>query len=190
VAGVLVLAMSVDEISRIFAHWKTGRTGFAFLTDEQSKVMAHPREEYVSGMVQLAEHPLVAAYRKDPQPHLLSFPQVDAKEALGYVQGNRWGWIVAVQREQDELFEPLRQTVYLGIGLLAAVALLVALATRAVSGMLVRPIQKMSEAADRMSLGHLEDPVPVQSITELATLGRSLDRLRISLRAAMSRLRT
>jgi HAMP domain-containing protein len=40
-----------------------------------------------------------------------------------------------------------------------------------------------------MSMGDLESPVPPQQIDELGVLGRSLDRLRISLRAAMARLR-
>jgi methyl-accepting chemotaxis protein len=190
VVGVLVLAMGIEDLSKIiFAHWRTGQTGFAFLTDEQAKVMAHPRDEYVKAMVRLADHPLVAAFSKDGRPHLLSFTEAEGKKALGYVQGTSWGWAVAVQRDKDELFAPLRQTLAIGIGFLIAAIIVVVVGARAASGVLVRPILDMVRAADRMSTGDLDRPLPPMDVDELATLASSLDRLRISLRAAMARLR-
>lgn len=189
VVGVLALAMTVSDLSKmIFVQWRTGDTGYAFLTDEQSKVMTHPLDEYVNKMVRLADHPLIAAYRQDGRPHLLPFRQANGQEALGYVQGTRWGWAVAVQRDLDELLAPLRKTLAIGVGLLAAVIIVVIIAARAASGVLVQPILRMSQAADRMSMGELDDPLPPMRVDELATLARSLDRLRISLRAAMARL--
>jgi methyl-accepting chemotaxis protein len=188
VAGVLAAAMTVEDISSIIAHWRTGRSGFAFLVDEQGKVVAHPREEYVLGQVHLNEHPLVATFRADGRPGALAFTESDGKDALGYVRGNRFGWAVAIQQEKEELFAPLRETLTLGLVLLAAVAILVGLTARAASTVLVRPILDMSDAADRMSTGDLESPVAVSRSDELGVLARSLERLRISMRAAMARL--
>ncbi len=188
VAGVLAAAMTVEDISSIIAHWRTGRTGFAFLVDEQAKVVAHPREEYVLGQVHLNEHPLVASFRRDGRPRALAFTESDGKDALGYVQGNRFQWAVAIQQEKEELFAPLRQTLALGLALLAAAAILVALTALTASRVLVRPILEMSDAADRMSTGDLESPIVVSRTDELGVLARSLERLRISMRAAMARL--
>jgi methyl-accepting chemotaxis protein len=189
VAGVLVAAMTVEDVSSLFAHWRTGRTGYAFLVDDQAKVVAHPRDEFVSGQVRLAEHPLVSAFRRDHEPHTLAFTQTDGNAALGYVRGNRFGWAVGIQRDQEELFASLRETLALGLALLAAAALLVALIARSASTVLVRPILALSAAADRMSTGDLETPIPITRRDELGVLGKSLDRLRISMRAAMARLR-
>jgi methyl-accepting chemotaxis protein len=189
VVGALVAAMTVEDVSSLFAHWRTGRTGYAFLVDEQAKVVAHPREEFVTGQIRLAEHPLVGAFRANRKPQGLAFTQTDGKDALGYVQGNRFGWAVAIQQDEDELFAPLRETLQLGLALLVAAALVVALIARGASSVLVRPILALSAAADRMSTGDLETAIPVARADELGLLAKSLERLRISMRAAMSRLR-
>ena len=188
VVGVLASAMTVEDVSAIIAHWKTGQTGFAFLVDDHAKVVAHPREEFVTGQMHLDEHPLVAAFRRDGRPHALEFTETNAKDELGYVQGNRFRWAIAIQQEREELYAPLRQTLALGLALLLAAAVLAAITAWAASRLLVRPILEMSRAADRMSTGQLEDTIPVSGSDELAVLARSLERLRISMRAAMARL--
>jgi methyl-accepting chemotaxis protein len=54
--------------------------------------------------------------------------------------------------------------------------------------MLVRPILDMATAADEMSMGELERPMPVSRRDEIGLLGRSLERLRRSMKAAMDRI--
>jgi methyl-accepting chemotaxis protein len=188
VIGVLAAAMTVEDVSGIIAHWKMGRTGYAFLVDEHAKVVAHPREEYVTGQVHLNEHALVAAFQRDGRPHSLSFTETDGKDVLGYVQGNKFRWAVAIQQGKEELLAPVRQTLTLGLALLAAALILVVLIARAAAGVVVRPILEMSEAADRMSKGDLDASLAVTRRDELGVLARSLERLRISMRAAMKRL--
>jgi len=186
--GILTVAMGIDDISRIIATWKTGRTGYAFLVDEKGKVIAHPSEQFVLTQQQLDDHPLVSSFRKDWTPRLLAFKHDDGKEALGYVQGNRFRWALAVQQDEEELFAPLRQTLTFGLALLAGAAVLVTLTARFFSRVLTRPILRMTRAADRMSLGELERPIAFHSGDELGLLAQSLERLRKSMRAAMARL--
>jgi methyl-accepting chemotaxis protein len=187
--GVLAAAMTVEDVSGIITKWRLGQTGFAFVVDEKGKVVAHPREDYVLGQVYLTDHPLVAAYRRDSQPHALGFMEADGKDALGYVQGNRFGWAVVSRQETEELFAPLRQTLAIGLALLAGAAAIVALTGWAVSRVLVRPILDLSEAADRMSTGDLDAHIVVTRVDEIGVLAKSLERLRISMRAAMARIR-
>jgi methyl-accepting chemotaxis protein len=188
VAGVLAAAMTIEDISRIAATWRTGNTGFAFLVDEKAKVVAHPREEFVLAQTHLDDHPLIAAFLADGQPHLLAFTQTDGKDVLGYVQGNRFRWAVAVQQDEEELFAPLRQTLFIGLGLLLSAAVLLALIATLSSRMLIRPILDMSSAADRMSMGDLDHRIAVSRRDELGMLAQSLERLRRSQKAALARL--
>jgi methyl-accepting chemotaxis protein len=189
VVGVLAAAMSVEDISKILAHWRTGRTGYAFLVDEQAKVVAHPREEFVLAQQHLDDHPLISSFRGDGQPHLVSFTQTDDKDVLGYVQGNRFRWAVAIQQDEEELFAPLRQTLTLGLALLAGAAILVGLTAWLSAKLMIRPILDMTYAADQMSMGELDKPIAVTRKDELGLLARSLERLRKSMRAAIARLR-
>src|SRR6266496_2249423 len=187
VVGVLASAMTIEDISRIVANWRTGKTGYAFLVDENAKVVAHPREEFVTSQMHL-DHPLIASFRSTGEPRLLAFTQTDGKRVLGYVQGNRFRWAVAVQQDEDEVLAPLRQTLALGLAVLAAAAIVVALIARSASRMLIRPIVEMTRAANRMSLGELDQPIASSRHDELGLLAQSLERLRKSMRAAFKRL--
>jgi methyl-accepting chemotaxis protein len=188
VVGVISAAISVEDMSRIVVNWKAGATGYAFLVDDTGKVIAHPREEYAVTQRHLDKHPLVSAFAADGKPHLASFSS-DGNEAMGYVQGNRFHWAVAAQQDLAELLAPQRQTLTLGLWLLgAAIALVVLIAVWA-SKTLVRPIVDMTRAAEAMSLGELDTPMPkVRTKDELGMLAKSLERLRRSMAAAMARL--
>jgi len=83
---------------------------------------------------------------------------------------------------------PLRATLAVGIGLLVAAMVLVIVIAVSFSRALIRPIVAMTAAADRMSLGELNVQIVARGNDELALLARSLERLRKSMRAAISRL--
>jgi methyl-accepting chemotaxis protein len=185
--GVLISASSIEATSKIVANWRSGQTGFAFLVDEGSYVLAHPRNDLVQTRKRLDAHPMVAAYRADEKPHLLKFVD-DGQDTLGYVRGNPAGWAVVVQQSQKELFAPLQSTLTITVILLIGASLLVAGLCVAASRMLVRPIVEMTAAAAHMSLGELETPVVGRGNDEISMLARSLERLRKSMRAAMERL--
>ena len=186
--GVLAAGMTIEETSRVVANWRSGDTGFAFLVDEKSKVLAHPRNDFVLSQKRLADHPMVAAYHADNKPHLMTFVD-DGRDTLGYVHANPAGWAVIVQQSEDELFGPLRSTVTVGIVLLVAAMALVVVIGILFSRMLVRPIVAMTAAAERMSMGELQTPITWAGNDELSLLARSLERVRKSMRAAMARIR-
>ena len=74
--------------------------------------------------------------------------------------------------------------------LLSALALLGTLALAVWFGRrLVRPVLALTEAVNRISLGVMDAPIPRQDGDELADLAESVERLRVSLKLALSRLR-
>ncbi len=188
--GVLAAAMTIEDISQVVAKWKAGATGFAFLVDEKAKVVSHPREEFVVTPTYMAEHPLIAAFRSNGQSRLLSFMQTDGRQVLGYVQGNKFRWAVAVQQDEEEVFAPLRTTITLGVALLAVAALFVTLVALFSTRRLIRPIVEMTSAANKMSLGDLEEHIVSTRNDELGLLAQALERLRKSMKAAFTRLNT
>jgi methyl-accepting chemotaxis protein len=185
--GVMAAGSTVEEISKVVAGWHSGKTGYAFLVDENGKVLAHPQQDYVLSQRKLLEHPLVAGYRADNQPHLLTFSDVGT-ESLGYVQGNRFHWAIATQVSTQELFAPQHQTLVLGLLLLAGAGVLVTLIAVFASKLLVHPIVEMTHAADQMSMGELSKPIRATGNDELSMLAKALERLRKSMLAAMQRL--
>jgi len=185
--GVLAAGTSIEEMSRVVVNWKAGKTGYAFMVDDKSKVIAHPVEDFALSQRRLPDHPLVAAFHADSQPHLTAFLD-GGSETLGYVHANRFNWVVAVQQSTDELFAPQRQTLMLGLLLLVGAAILVTTTAVLSSKVLVRPIVQMTHAADRMSMGELEAPIRWASKDELGLLATALERLRKSMKAAIARM--
>lgn len=53
---------------------------------------------------------------------------------------------------------------------------------------IIRPLLGLAVVADKISKGHLDTPVAIDSPDEIGELARSLERMRASLKAAMSRL--
>ena len=90
-------------------------------------------------------------------------------------------WAEAVQSDMRSTLLPI-------IGLIVAclvvgVALSIMLASKT-----IRPILDLKAVADEISRGRLDTIVPIQTNDEVGELGRSLERMRASLKAAMTRL--
>jgi HAMP domain-containing protein len=54
----------------------------------------------------------------------------------------------------------------------------------------VQPILEMSKIADRISMGEIDQPVPNFGNDELGDLSQSIDRLRISVKVLLERMRS
>lgn len=90
-------------------------------------------------------------------------------------------WAETIQEEMRSTLMPI-------IGLIAlcvilGIALSVMLASKA-----IRPILDLKAVADEISRGNLDTSVSIRSNDEIGELGRSVERMRASLRAAMIRL--
>jgi len=55
--------------------------------------------------------------------------------------------------------------------------------------LVVQPIERLVLAADAISMGDLDQPVTVERNDEIGDLAQALERMRLSLEAAMERLR-
>ena len=88
----------------------------------------------------------------------------------------------------ETVHDDMRSTLMPIIGLIGAcVALGIALSV-ILASKTIRPILDLKAIADDISRGNLDTSVPIQSNDEIGELGRSLERMRASLRAAMIRL--
>jgi HAMP domain-containing protein len=98
---------------------------------------------------------------------------------LGMVRVGIWAESV-----QDDM----RATLFPIVGLIVAcLALSIGLSVMLASKT-IRPILELKAVADDISRGRLDTAVSIQSNDEVGELGRSLERMRASLRAAMIRL--
>jgi len=90
-------------------------------------------------------------------------------------------WTETVQEDMRSALLPI-------LGLIGASVALSMILSVTLAGKTIRPILNLKAIADEISRGRLDTSVPIQSNDEIGELGRSLERMRASLRAAMIRL--
>ena len=190
VVGVLAAAMTIDELSKYIANWKRGKTGFAFLLDEKGKVVAHQVQSYVETQKNLNSHPLIAAYRKGNWTTLTTgFTNDKGHPSYGHVKEIARGWTIALQQEDAEVFSTIKRVQWVAVILLAATILIVSLVAWFSARAIVTPIMRLTEVAERMSLGDLNMQINIPSKDEIGLLAQAIKRMQTSLRLAMERLR-
>ena len=188
--GVMAAAMNVDEISKNIATWKKGQTGHAFLVDEKGFVISHPNRQYVAKRKNLNSHPLIANYRKKGWTTITTrFDTTDEQSALGHVRSNNYGWALALQQENQEVFSALNRVQKFALTLLGCTILLVSVIAWFSARAIVTPVMKLTDAAERMSLGELNVKIDIKSRDEIGLLAQAIGRMQTSLRLAMNRLR-
>lgn len=188
--GVIAAAMTVDEISSNIANWRQGDSGHAFLVDEKGFVISHPNKQYVSKRKNLNSHPLIAGFRKKGWRTITStFNETDGQPAFGHVRSNNYGWALVLQQEEGEVFAAYNRTQEFALILLASTVVLVLIIAWFSARAIVTPIRKLTDAAERMSLGELNVKIDVKSKDEIGLLAQAIGRMQTSLRLAMNRLR-
>ncbi|MGB5746197.1 MAG: cache domain-containing protein [Desulfobacterales bacterium] len=188
--GVIAAAMTVDVISNNIANWRQGDTGYAFLVDEKGFVVSHPNKQYVVKRKNLNSHPLIAGFRKKGWRTITSnFNETDSKTAFGHVRSNNYGWALVLQQQEGEVFADYNRTQEFALILLASTVVLVLIIAWFAARAIVTPIMKLTDAAERMSLGELNVKIDIKSKDEIGLLAQAIGRMQTSLRLAMNRLR-
>ena len=188
--GVIAAAMNIDVISHNIATWRQGDTGFAFLVDEKGFVVSHPNKQYVNKRKNLNSHPLIAGFRKKGWRTITSnFNATNGETAFGHVRSNNYGWALVLQQHEGEVFAAYKRTQEFALILLASTVVLVLIIAWFSARAIVTPLMKLTDAAERMSLGELNVKIDVKSKDEIGLLALAIGRMQTSLRLAMTRLR-
>lgn len=186
--GVIAMAMNLSDVSQTVARTRIGETGHALLLDGANKVIAHGASVRVKTVLEdFSAYPAFAAPGITEQPARYS---VDGKDMVGFVRKLPQGWTLLIEQEYDEAYAPLAKMeseAQMLIG--AAVALIVGFAFW-LGKQLTDPIMELTAIAQELSTGRLDVAIPQTARgDEIGSLARAIDRLGISMRMAMDRLR-
>ena len=180
-----VFAVGVDENGYLPTH----NTRFQKpLTGDVQKDLSGNRTK------RLFNDPVGLAAAKNLEPSLLQVYRRDTGETMWdvsspvYVKGKHWGGFrVGVSMER---IEARRRSLVVALFTMFSVFAAVTIGTMfVVVGRAMRPVVALTAAADQISLGEaLDTPIKASSPDEIGRLTKSIDRLRASMKAALSRL--
>lgn len=187
--GVVAMAMKLDDIAKVIKDTRIGKTGYALLLDADKKVIATGMPGQLDGTVQdMAGHPAlkVEGIQKEP----IVYVRPDGKRVVGYVRELQQGWTLVVEQDYAEAYGALLR-LEMGARLLIALtsALVVAIAYL-LGKQLTQPIKQLIAVAEQLSKGQFQDTIPGTGRgDEIGALARAIERLGLSIRLAMDRLR-
>jgi len=186
--GVLAIAMTIAELSGHITTAQVGRTGYAFLLDNEGKVIAHQSEEFTKVRKVLVGHPAFQALKFDGT-NSVTFEDEYGVKQIAFARRTEQGWFMIVQQQYAEAFEAVREANRNALILLTITLVLVATAAYLLSSGLSRPIILLTTIAEQLSRGELEAKVGgTGRRDEIGALARAIERLGLSMRMAMNRL--
>lgn len=185
--GVIAMAMNIADISDRIAGVKIGTSGYAFLLDESGKVVAHPKNEYASTAADFSKHP---AFLKPNETTKRIVFEEDGRKVLAYAERTAQGWTMVTQQDYDEAFAAITKTNHNAIVLLVITLIAAGLLAYLMSQRLAHPIRRLTAAADEISRGKFNTPIPAKDRSdEIGALAEAIERMSISIRMALDRLR-
>ncbi len=187
IGGVIAIGMFITEMSERITNLRIGRTGYAFLLDENGKVVAHQKEEYADKSADFSKHP--AFLQRPPTGKARIVYEEDKKKIIAYVQKTDQGWTMVAQQDYNEAFRPVRDANWNAFLLLVATLAAVTLIAYLFSQQLSNPIRNLTRIADEMSRGRAVVKInEVRRGDEIGTLAAAIDRMGTSIRLAIERL--
>jgi methyl-accepting chemotaxis protein len=186
--GVLAAAMTRDAISKRIATWRQGKTGYAFLADENGKVIAHQIPAFVQQEKDLSRNALVKAANAN-QNGLVEFQGDNGQPEIGFAAKTNFGWVLAIQQARSEAFQSLKEAQTFALMLLAGTLVTVVVIALLASRAIVQPIRTLTDAANRISVGELGVEIKNKSHDEIGDLAEAITRMQDSIRLSIERLR-
>jgi methyl-accepting chemotaxis protein len=209
-AGLVAFQVKAETLSALIAKVKIGATGYAYIVDRRSIVIAHPNKDIIlslnlldsakSGWKGLDSAGKAMIGLKDGEAGYAQYKKPDGSDVIGYFSriANTPSWslglavpVKEVNATRDELLALL--FILLGVGIVAAILVSVVIARS-----IVKPIKTVVGAVQNIASGELSlkglDVEYTRKIVarsdELGVLGQNMDKLFGSLTGIVGDIRT
>jgi signal transduction histidine kinase/HAMP domain-containing protein len=182
--GVTVAEVNLTYVRDVIDRIKIGKTGRAFVVDEQGQLVAHDDINLMYQRLNLSSCPRVAAALGREASAAPGLPRdacrPGALSAHAMIEPLHWS-VIAEQPEQEAL-APLYGSVVRTAILLLCGLVLSALASLLLARAMVRPIRTLQQAAARIRAGDLEQRIDLHTGDELEALAAEFNSMSAQLR--------
>ncbi|WP_225783286.1 ATP-binding protein [Xenophilus sp. Marseille-Q4582] len=178
-SGVLAAEVDLAQLRDIIHEARFGLEGYAYVVDEQGRLLAHPDFLQVLALPDWAARPPVrAAIAQAPAGGLIEFETPEGRAMVARVATlSVPGWRLITEQPRSEAYAPVRRALatallILVLAVLAGSAVGIVLARR-----VVRPIQQLAEGADRIGEGRLAHRIELSRGDELGQLAARFNQM-------------
>lgn len=175
IVGVIMLGTElVDVTEQVNAH-KLGTTGFAFVVNEQGKILAHPEQNFATTLKNFAHYPPVKSLLTNTKNVPLHFTDENNVRWLFYGTTIENGWGVILQIQEQEFMQEILLFQKVALIFVLFILLMVSFLTWIVANHLVRPLSDMTQAAMALANGQLTQELTVDRQDELGQLAQAFN---------------
>lgn len=187
-AGVLAIAMSLEDLSSTVTKTRIGKTGFAILVDDQNRLIAHGEGKVSNELQDMSGHPVLQyTERIDGNSFVFNF---EGRKIVAYKYKTKLGWQLLVQQDYEEAYAAAEKARIQAIMLLGVTLVIVILVAYLLANRLSTPIRNLTVIANQISLGNLGAEIHETGRSdEIGALARAVERMGVSLQMAFDRLR-
>lgn len=186
-AGVITQCSTLISISDYITSSRIGQTGFAFLVDDKSRLIAHGEEsgKLVGNLQDFSSHPAIAL--RDGDVTTLTY---NGEDGVYVTRSVGPGWRLIVQQDYDEAYRNYLKAKNNAFILAIVTIVITVLLAFMISYSISSPVKKLTEIADAYSKGVFVDNVVGQDRNdEVGELAKAVSRMAKTIQMAISRLR-
>lgn len=192
IVGVTAGTVELSSLTQIINEEKHGETGYAFMLDKQSMIIAHPAADKIlkeklseSKSDTLAQ---VAKRMVSGEADSGYYTYEGVHKVTGFAPVKSSGWSVAFTMNYDEASHEL-VNLRTSTALIAAIILvLLTLIIFLVVGHSLRPVIKMAALTDRVAEGDLTVKINAKGRDEIAILAGNFNRMVSKMRSVLTEL--
>ena len=187
---LLFAVVNLKMLWTLTREFKLSNEGRVYVVEEKGRLIAAADPSAVLRQLSFADRPLIRRLLDPHGSEMTSFVEGKYTNERGkdtvatglLLTRPRWG--VVVEQPESMLFAPIRQKIWLFVGL-SFVGLLVSLGmAHTLSRRLTRPIVKLREGVEQFEKGNLEYKVTVETGDEIGDVARQFNRMGEQLHAS------
>jgi GAF domain-containing protein/HAMP domain-containing protein len=187
IVGVAMFATTLASLTDQVTISKIGKNGYAYIIDDQNRIVVHPDPEILTELRDASNYPPVAALRSGTNG-LYIFTDSEGRKWRSYLSIAQNDWGVIVQAPNDEILAPAYQTRTNAIIIIIFSTILLSILTALVARRIIGPINALTETAVSISGGNLNRVAPVQTNDEIGILGTAFNEMTSKLRRSLEEL--
>ena len=173
--GTMAVLLKIDYLVEEIAGTKTGKTGYAFMTDKTGLIIAHPRKELILelNLTTLKGMERIVSEMMGKKSGVEDYVFEGIKKIAGYAPVELTGWSVALTQPEDEFLEgvyAMRNGTILVAGIFLALTIIAVLFfARRISVPIMRVVEGLNEGADQVAAASAQVSSSSQSLAEGAS---------------------
>lgn len=186
VTNIIKVQVRLDSLWDLLSEVKVGRQGYAYVVDDEGRLIAHPDSSLVRQAPNYSEQPLIKQLlSQSPGQFIRDVAYTNPQTAPMLATGTKisgFNWIVAVEQPTLEAYAPLqllRNSFFITIGISIVILSLISFL---ISHHISQPIKALQQSAELLSQGHLETQVNIHTGDEIQDLAHSYNTMAAQLK--------